>query len=155
MFADISSLAHEEVLSEKVRAASQRSKIRDLHDLSEAAGREFDRGLLRSPAVVKLWESDQDNLDYAKFVAQVENAKDYDLNDLTNLLRRDQRPNPTDMIPRAKDGFRFLDQLTDVERTVTQDKKRSQGRSGQARRLGRICAAVRSHQSRILGVASR
>ena len=90
--ADIPSLAHEEVLSEKVRAASQRSKIRDVHDLSEVAGREFDRGLLRSLAVVKLWESDQDNLDDAKFVAQVENGKDYDLNDLTNLLRKDQRP---------------------------------------------------------------
>lgn len=123
--ADIPSLAHEEVLSEKVRAASQRSKIRDVHDLSEVAGREFDRGLLRSLAVVKLWESDQDNLDDAKFVAQVENGKDYDLNDLTNLLRKDQRPNLSDMIRRAKDGFRFLDQLTDLERKITHDKKRS------------------------------
>jgi len=123
--ADIPSLAHEEVLSEKVRAASQRSKIRDLHDLSEVAGREFDRGLLRSLVVVKLWESDQDNLDYAKFVAQVENGKDYDLNELTNLLRRDQRPNLNDMIRRVKDGFRFLDQLTDLERKITHDKKRS------------------------------
>ena len=35
--ADIPSLAYEEVVSEKVRAATQRSKIRDLHDLSERA----------------------------------------------------------------------------------------------------------------------
>jgi predicted nucleotidyltransferase component of viral defense system len=123
--ADIPSLAFEEVVSEKVRAASQRSKIRDLHDLSEAAGREFDRDLLRSLAVIKLWESDQANLNYATFAAQVEGGKDYDLNDLTNLLRKDQRPNLNDMIRRAKDGFRFLEQLTDLERTITLDRRRS------------------------------
>jgi predicted nucleotidyltransferase component of viral defense system len=122
--ADIPCLAYEEVVSEKVRAASQRSKIRDLHDLSEVAGREFDRGLLRSLAVIKLWESDQENLDYAKFAAQVENGRDYDLNELTNLLRKDQRPDLKDMIRRAKDGFRFLGQMTDLERKITQDKAR-------------------------------
>lgn len=122
--ADIPSLAYEEIVSEKVRAASQRSKIRDLHDLSEAAGRDCNHDLVRSLAVIKLWESDQDNLDYAKFVNQVENGKDYDLNDLTNLLRKDQRPNLQDMIRRAKDGFRFLDQLTALERKIAQDGKR-------------------------------
>jgi predicted nucleotidyltransferase component of viral defense system len=131
--ADIPSLVYEEVVSEKIRAASQRSKVRDLHDLSEVAGREFDRDLLRSLAVIKLWESDQDNLDYAKFVAQVEGGKDYDLGDLTNLLRKDQRPNLNDMIRRAKDGFRFLEQLTDLERTVTQDAQRS--RKGEVAQL--------------------
>jgi hypothetical protein len=29
------------------------------------------------------------------------------------------------MIRRVKDGFRFLDQLTDLERKITHDKKRS------------------------------
>jgi predicted nucleotidyltransferase component of viral defense system len=41
--ADIPCLALEEAIAEKVRAASQRSKIRDLHDLSELAARPFDR----------------------------------------------------------------------------------------------------------------
>jgi predicted nucleotidyltransferase component of viral defense system len=122
--AAIASLAYEEVLSEKVRAASQRSKIRDLHDLSEAAGRAVDRDLLRSLAVIKLWESDKDNLDYAQFAAQIEGGKDYDLGDLTNLLRKDQRADLKDMIRRAKDGFRFLGQMTDLERKIAQDKAR-------------------------------
>lgn len=63
--ASIPSLAQEEVVSEKVRAASQRSKIRDLHDLSEIPARQFDRDLLRLLAVIKLWESNKENLDYA------------------------------------------------------------------------------------------
>jgi predicted nucleotidyltransferase component of viral defense system len=122
--ASIPSLALEEGVSEKVRAASQRSKIRDLHDLSEIPARQFNRDLLRSLAVIKLWESDTENLDYEHFAAQIENGKDYDLNDLTNLLRKDQRPNLSDMIRRAKEGFRFLGQLTELERKIVQDKPR-------------------------------
>jgi predicted nucleotidyltransferase component of viral defense system len=122
--ASIPCLAQEEVVSEKVRAASQRSKIRDLHDLSEMSARQFDRDLLRSLAVIKLWESDKENLDYERFAAQIENGKDYDLNDLTNLLRKDQRPVLKEMIRRAKDGFRFLGQMTELERKIAQDKAR-------------------------------
>lgn len=54
----------------------------------------------------------------------VENGKDYDLSDLTNLLRKDQRRNLQDMIRRAKDGFRFLDQVTEPERKITHDRGR-------------------------------
>jgi predicted nucleotidyltransferase component of viral defense system len=122
--AAIPSLATEEVVSEKVRAASQRSKIRDLHDLSEMAAKPLDRDLLRSLAVIKLWESNKDNLDYARFAAQIEDGKDYDLGELTNLLRKDQRADLKDMIRRAKEGFRFLGQTTELESTVTQDKAR-------------------------------
>lgn len=120
----IPSLAFEEVVAEKVRAASQRSKIRDLHDLSEVAGRTLDRDVLRSLAVIKLWESDKDNLDYDTFAAQIEGGKEYDLNDLTNLLRKDQRADLNGMIRRTKDGFRFLGQLTDLEKKITKDKPR-------------------------------
>jgi hypothetical protein len=56
--------------------------------------------------------------------AQIENGKDYDLNDLTNLLRKDQRPDLKDMIRRAKEGFRFLGQLAELERKIVQDKPR-------------------------------
>lgn len=122
--ADIPSLAFEEVLSEKIRAASQRSKIRDLHDLSEVAGKALNRELIRSLAVIKLWESNRDNLDYKKFAAQIEDGKDYDLGELANLLRKDQRPDLKDMTRRVIDGFRFLGQLTDLEQKLTLDKAR-------------------------------
>jgi predicted nucleotidyltransferase component of viral defense system len=122
--ASIPCLAQEEVVSEKVRAASQRSKIRDLHDLSEIPTRQFNRDLLRSLAVIKLWESDKENLDYKRFAVQIENGKDYDLNDLTNLLRKDQRPDLKDMIRRATEGFRFLGQLTELEGKIVRDKPR-------------------------------
>jgi predicted nucleotidyltransferase component of viral defense system len=122
--AEIPSLVYEEVLSEKIRAASQRSKIRDLHDLSEVAGKPLNRDLIRSLAVIKLWESDRDNLDYGKFAAQIQGGRDYDLGELANLLRKDQRPNLDDMIRRVIEGFGFLRQLTDLEKKLAQDKAR-------------------------------
>lgn len=53
--AAIPSLVPEETIAEKIRAASQRSKRRDLHDLSEISARPFRRDLTRSLAVLKLW----------------------------------------------------------------------------------------------------
>ena len=55
----------EEVLAEKIRAASQRSKIRDLYDLSESLNLEFDRPRMRGLAVLKLW-CQRDALSYER-----------------------------------------------------------------------------------------
>lgn len=123
--ADIPSLAQEEVLSEKMRAASQRAKIRDLHDLSQAVNVKFDRELTRSLAVIKLWESDKDNLDYSQFAKQVEGGKDYALNDLRNLLRKDEQPDLQVMIKRVTENYRWLGQTTGLEKKITQDSKRT------------------------------
>jgi predicted nucleotidyltransferase component of viral defense system len=118
--AAIPTLAFEEAVAEKIRAASQRSKIRDLHDLSEISARELNRDLIRGLAVLKLWNSG-DGLNYDRFAERIASAEDYDIADLTNLLRRDQRPDLQAMIRRVVDGFRFLSNLTDAERALTAD----------------------------------
>ena len=123
--ADIPCLAREEVLSEKIRAASHRSKIRDLHDLSQALNTQFNRALTRSLAVIKLWESDKENLDYNRFAKKVEGGKDYDLNELKNLLRKDEQPDLKTMIKRVTENYRWLGQTTDLEKKITQDHKRT------------------------------
>ncbi len=117
-------LAYEEVVAEKIRAASQRSKIRDLYDLSEIAARPLNRDLVRALAVIKLWESDEDNLDYGRFADRIAEHSNYDLGELTKLLRKDQRPDLDDMMDRVIEGFRFLGNMTDLERTLVQDKSR-------------------------------
>jgi len=50
-------LTLEEAVAEKIRAASQRSKLRDLHDLAEVSMRPLNKDLTRSLAVYKLWTS--------------------------------------------------------------------------------------------------
>ena len=119
--AAIPSLATEEVIAEKIRAASQRSKIRDLYDLSEIARRPLQKELIRSLAVLKLWESGGLGLDFERFRTRIEGGGDYDLLDLRNLLRKDQSPDLNLMVTRVIEGFRFLGQLSEAERTLAND----------------------------------
>lgn len=122
--AAIPSLALEEVIAEKIRAASQRSKIRDLYDLSEIARRPLQKDLIRSLAVLKLWNSGGPGLDFGRFRARIEAGHDYDLLDLKNLLRKDQSPDLAAMIARVLGNFKFLDQMTEIERTLASDPAR-------------------------------
>ena len=131
-------LAFEEVVAEKIRAAAQRSKVRDLHDLSEIAVRVLDRDLIRSLAVLKLWGSDGPNLDYRRFRERIMGAGDYDVADLATLLRKDQRPDLDEMIRRVVDGFRFLGEMTDLEKNLTGDDPRRRRADADA-----LCAAVK------------
>jgi len=119
--AAIPSLAFEEAVAEKIRAASQRSKIRDLHDLSEIAGRALNRDLIRGLAVIKLWNSGGPGLDYGRFSERVAGQADYDIGDLAALLRKDQKPDLGGMIGRVIDGYRFLGDLTEAERLLAAD----------------------------------
>jgi predicted nucleotidyltransferase component of viral defense system len=119
--AAIPSLALEEVLAEKIRAASQRSKIRDLYDLSESLNLEFERPRVRSIAVLKLWNQ-RDSLSYQRLAKRLEEATDYDVGDLTELLRKDQRADLATLIKRVVEGYRFLGNLTELETQLANDK---------------------------------
>jgi len=120
--AAIPCLMLEEAIAEKIRAASQRSKIRDLHDLSEVSTRPLHRDLVRSLAVLKLWNSGGPGLDFERFRQRLEDGSNYDLGDLRNLLRKDQTPDLKSMIRRVTDGFQFLTNLTDLEKTLAGDQ---------------------------------
>ena len=122
--AAIPSLAIEEVIAEKVRAANQRSKIRDLHDLSELSARPMNRSLVRSLAVLKLWYSTGPGLDFEAFRSRIADHDQYDVSELRTLLRKDQEPDLALMIRRVTDGFRFLAQLSEAEAIVVRDQAR-------------------------------
>lgn len=119
--AAIPCLAFEEIVGEKIRAASQRSKVRDLHDLSEIAKRAINRDLVRSLAVLKLWGVD-DALSFGRFRERIATA-DYDVDDLRMLLRRDENPDLKGLTGRVVEGFQFLDQLTKDERALAADAR--------------------------------
>jgi len=117
----IPSLAVEEVIAEKIRAASQRSKIRDLYDLAEISGRPMKHEIIRSLAVLKLWQGGGAGLDFDRFRQRIEAGDEYDVKDLQNLLRKDQKPDLVIMIARISSEFRFLGQLTEIEKKLTAD----------------------------------
>ena len=129
--AAIPSLAFEEVVAEKIRAASQRSKIRDLHDLAEIANRALNRDLIRALAVLKLWNSGGPGLDYDRLCDRVKDGRDYDISDLANLLRKDQRPDLNGMIRRVIDGYRFLGDLSAREKALAVDSGQKQRKAAE------------------------
>jgi predicted nucleotidyltransferase component of viral defense system len=117
-------LALEEAVAEKIRAASQRSKLRDLHDLAEVSVRPLNRNLTRSLAVYKLWISGGPGLNYERFQRRIQDGPNYNLEDLRNLLRKDQNPDLNGMIRRVVEGFRFLGDLTELETALAADQAR-------------------------------
>jgi predicted nucleotidyltransferase component of viral defense system len=119
--AEIPCLAFDEAVAEKIRAASQRSKIRDLHDLSELSKRPLNHDRVRALAVLKIWNGGGQGLDFHLLRERIEGAADYDVGDLRALLRRDDNPDLKALIARAVQGFTFLEDRTDVEKTLAAD----------------------------------
>lgn len=128
----IPSISFEEAVAEKVRAASQRSKIRDLHDLAEIISQEPDRERVRKLAVLKLWNSGGPGLNYVRFRDRITGAADYDVADLASLLRKDQKPDVPALIDRVIANYRYLENLTDLEAILaTDDTKTRRGEEAQ------------------------
>jgi hypothetical protein len=71
--------------------------------------------------VLKLWNSGGPGLDYDRLRDRVKDGRDYDISDLANLLRKDQRPDLSGMIRRVIDGYRFLGDLSDHEKALAAD----------------------------------
>lgn len=122
--APIPCLALEEIIAEKIRAASQRSKIRDLHDLAEVSRIPLNRELVRSLAVLKLWQSGGEGLDFNRFRQRIADRREYNMADLEHLLRRGERPDLEDMITQVTERYRYLGELNDLEVLLTADERR-------------------------------
>jgi predicted nucleotidyltransferase component of viral defense system len=128
----IPSLTLEEAIAEKIRAASQRTKIRDLHDLSEIGRAAFNHDLIRPLAVLKLWNVGGPGLNYDRLKQRIQSTTDYELGDLRSMLRKDQEPDLKGMVDRVSDRFRFLAELTEIERMLAGDETKKHGAEAEA-----------------------
>ncbi|HEV2732456.1 MAG TPA: nucleotidyl transferase AbiEii/AbiGii toxin family protein [Terriglobales bacterium] len=85
--ADIVCLALAEILAEKIRACYQRNKARDIYDLGVFATRPLDHAVIRRLVVLKLWQA-RDAFDPARLLRKFEDGRDFDWDDLRQLLNR-------------------------------------------------------------------
>ncbi len=119
--AEITCLALEEILAEKIRACYQRNKARDIFDLGAFATRPLNQPLIRRLVVLKLWQA-RDNFDPARLMQKFQDGREFDWDDLVQLVRR------TVVIDREKitadcvRGFGFLAELTEEEKIVANDR---------------------------------
>jgi predicted nucleotidyltransferase component of viral defense system len=108
-----------EIIGEKIRAAAQRSRVRDLYDLYQFTGLRFDRGLVRRIAVLKCWET-RYAFDPTAFLTGLPQAH-YEWPDLQRLIRRGAAVSPEEIIRGVQQGYAFLEQLTEDEALLAGD----------------------------------
>ncbi len=108
-----------EIIGEKVRAAAQRSRVRDLYDLYQFTRLRFDRDLVRRIAVLKCWET-RFAFDPRAFLAGLPQAH-YEWSDLRRLIRGEATTSPEDIIRGVQQGYAFLAQLTGDEALLAED----------------------------------
>lgn len=135
---EVRSLDAIELMAEKVRAAFQRAKVRDLHDLHRFAATPFDGEVLRRLAVLKLWQV-RDPFDPEAFLERIRGGH-YDWDDLRRLIRATDRVEAAEVLASIESGFGMLRNLTELERQVVAD-----ARSGRNEHLAeRLRAEIRS-----------
>ncbi|MFZ5915459.1 MAG: nucleotidyl transferase AbiEii/AbiGii toxin family protein [Chloroflexota bacterium] len=115
----VPSLDLHEMIGEKVRAAVQRSRVRDLYDLYQLATQPYDRPLVRRITVVKCWET-RSAFDPAAFLAGLPAGK-YDWSDLARLVRRERLVAPAELVRDVQHGYHFLVDLTTEEAQLAAD----------------------------------
>jgi predicted nucleotidyltransferase component of viral defense system len=111
-----------ELLGEKIRAASQRVRSRDLYDLMKAADKPLNTKLIRALAVIKCWNV-RDAFDPVRFIARLRSSK-YDWEDLRQLVRRSEKLTPENLISTCEKRYRFLLDLTENEKRLIADSKK-------------------------------
>ena len=119
--AEINCLALPEILAEKIRACYQRNKARDIYDLGMFATRPLDQPLIRRLVVLKLWQA-QDTFDPARLMQKFEDGRDFDWDDLRQLLNRAVVIDRNKITADCVRGFGFLAELTDDEQTLARDR---------------------------------
>lgn len=116
---DVPALSLLEVIGEKVRAATQRTRVRDLYDLYQLARQPFDRDVVRRIVIIKCWET-RYAFDPVTFLAGLPEAK-YDWSDLSRLVRRDRLAAPDEIIQTVQQAYAFLGEMTEEEARLAAD----------------------------------
>lgn len=118
---EVRSLQAIEMIAEKVRAAFQRAKVRDLYDLHRFATTPFDGELLRRLVVLKLWQVRDPFIPERLF--EKLRGSDYDWDDLQRLVRTSERIESAQILDAIEARFGVLRHLGELERQLIGDAR--------------------------------
>lgn len=118
----VNCLQLEEVLAEKIRAAYERTKVRDLYDLSFAATKPFSREKVRLLSVLKCWES-RTVFEPVSFMEKIEKSQ-YEIQELQQVVFQTKRVRLQDLIKTLKQEYSFLMKLHQTELKIAQDARK-------------------------------
>ena len=117
---EIPALDLHEIIGEKIRAAAQRSRVRDLYDLFQFANKQFNRDIVRTITVLKCWETNF-AFDPVDFLNSLPSGR-YDWADLRRLVRKGWEMKAETIIHRVQDGYQFLVNMTEAEAILASDQ---------------------------------
>lgn len=129
--AQVVCLAFPEILAEKIRACYQRNKARDIYDLGMFATRPQNQPLVRGLVVLKLWQA-RDAFDPERLLRKFEEGRDFDWDDLAQLVRRTMAIDRDRITSDCAHGFRFLLDLSERERLLASDPYQRQSAAAEA-----------------------
>jgi predicted nucleotidyltransferase component of viral defense system len=118
---EIPCLVLSKILAEKIRACYQRNKARDIYDLGIYAIRPLDQPLIRRLVVLKLWQT-RDTFDPARPMQKFVDGRDFDWDDLRDLVSRTLVIDPDRITADCVRGFGFLGELTTEEMALANDR---------------------------------
>ncbi|MFZ7138525.1 MAG: nucleotidyl transferase AbiEii/AbiGii toxin family protein [archaeon] len=114
-------LQKEELLAEKIRAAFQRIRSRDLYDLYLFANRPYNKDLVNTLAVIKCWNA-RDPFNPEMLLDRLA-KEEYDWEDLKRLVRKGNLPSQKDIINTVIKEYSFLKDLNDPLPKIIEDSK--------------------------------
>jgi predicted nucleotidyltransferase component of viral defense system len=117
----IKCLQKEELLAEKIRAAFQRLRSRDLYDLYLFSGKSIDKVRLKKLVVLKCWNVREPFTPGSLF--ERISGGEYDWEDLRRLVRRNKLPSEASVVKKVVAEYSFLNDLDiDLLRIIKDSK---------------------------------
>jgi len=117
----VSCLQLEELLAEKIRAAFQRLRARDLYDLYLFSKRPIKKDRIRSLVVLKCWYA-RDPFDPNALLKKIE-SEGYDWSDLASLVSAKKLPSEKRIIRSVVESYSFLKDLDGDLARIIKDSK--------------------------------
>jgi len=111
----------EELLAEKIRAAFQRVRSRDLYDLYLFTKRHYNKDIVKTLVVIKCWNV-RDPFNPKVLLSRVANA-DYNWDDLQRLVRKGSLPSQEAVIKAVLKDYAFLEDLDKQLFKIVEDSK--------------------------------
>ena len=114
-------LQKDEMLAEKIRAAFQRIRSRDLYDLYLFSNRPYNKDIVKTLAVIKCWNA-RDPFNPEMLLDRLA-KEEYDWEDLKRLVRKGNLPSQKDIINTVIKEYAFLKDLNDPLPKIVEDSK--------------------------------
>jgi predicted nucleotidyltransferase component of viral defense system len=111
----------DELLAEKIRAAFQRIRSRDLYDLYLFTKRHYNTDIVKTLAVIKCWSA-RDPFNPEVLLDRVAKA-DYDWEDLQRLVRKGSLPSQGNVLKTVLKNYAFLKDLNEPLLKIVEDSK--------------------------------